>query len=324
MEKARQRFPDAVFATSLIEPGMRTTAYRRWLRPIAKFQPRGHEPVDASIISYRLGQITLAQSESCAAHYLRDEHIIAKSRFNDCLLLRLLLDGKLRGRFGGAEVEIKQGDIYLTDMAQVCELWVQENSRHINVMLARAQLEDMQVHGRVLHAEWLPSRMLREHLLRFVEILRHCNADNVREMSKATLELLRFCLRTSEVQCDEPSPFNEARECIMRYIDEHLSEPNLGALRLQHVFATSRAQLYRQFAELGGVQHYIRNKRLQAVLRDLCNEPQRSITEIIERYGFSNERQFQRAFRARFGMTASQMRADWKSRAAAEPFDTVE
>jgi len=324
MEKARQRSPDAVFATSLIEPGMRTTAYRRWLRPIAKFQPRDDEPVDASIITYRLGQITLAQSDSGAAHYLRDEHTIAKSRFNECLLLRLLLQGKLRGRFGKGEVEIHQGDIYLTDLAQVSELWLLEDCRHINVMLPRAQLEDMPVHGRILHAEWLPCRMLREHLLNFVEILRHCTADNVKEMNKATVELLRFCLRTDDVHSSERNSFDEVRERIMQYIDEHLSEPDLGALRLQHVFDTSRAQLYRQFAELGGVQHYIRNKRLQAVLRDLCNEPHRSINEIIERYGFSNERQFQRAFRARFGMTASQVRADWKSKAAAESFDTVD
>ena len=324
MERARQRFPDAVFATSLIEPGMRTTAYRRWLRPIAALEPCNDEPVDASIVSYRLGLITLAQSNSGAARYSRDARTIAKSRFNDCLLLRLVVRGSLRGRFNGGEVEIKQGDIYLTDLAQSSELWLLEDSQHINVMLPRAQVEDMPVHGRVLHAEWLPCRMLREHLLNFVAVLRHCSADNLQEMTKATLELLRFCLRTDEVRSTERTSFDEARERIVRYIDEHLSEPNLGALRLQRVFDTSRAQLYRQFAELGGVQHYIRNKRLQAVLRDLCNEPQRSITEIIERYGFSNERQFQRAFRARFGMTASQVRADWKSRAVAEPFDTVE
>ncbi|WP_233840331.1 helix-turn-helix domain-containing protein [Dyella sp. 2HG41-7] len=300
---------------------MRTTAYRRWLRPFALIEPRNDEPVDASVITYRLGQMTVAQSTSGVAHYVRDEHIIARSRFNDCLFLRLLVQGKVRARFGDGEVEINTGDIYLTDLSQASELWVMEDSQHINVMLPRSDVDDMLVHGRVLHAEWLPCRMLREHLLNFIDILRHCNANNVKEMINATLELLRFCLRTDDLRGNERGSFSDARERIVQYIDQHLTERTLGAAQLQKAFGISRAQLYRQFAELGGIKHYIRNKRLQSVLHDLCNERQRSITDILELYGFSNERQFQRAFRARFGMTASQVRAGWKSQSVTKPFD---
>ncbi|HUA81042.1 MAG TPA: helix-turn-helix domain-containing protein [Dyella sp.] len=299
---------------------MRATAYRRWLRPFASIEPRNDKPLDASVITYRLGQMTVAQSASGVAHYVRDEHIIDNGRFNDCLFLRLLVQGKVCGRFGADDVEINPGDIYLTDLAQPSELWVLEDCKHINVMLPRSEVDDMTVHGRVLHAEWLPCRMLREHLLNFIEILRHCNADNVVEMIKATMELLRFCLRTDR-RGREGSSFDDARERLVQYIDQHLTERSLGAAQLQKTFGISRAQLYRQFAELGGIKHYIRNKRLQAVLHELCDERYRSITDIIERYGFSNERQFQRAFRARFGMTASQVRAGWKSRTLGERYD---
>lgn len=323
MERARQRHPDAVFATSLVEPGLRTTAYRRWLRPIALLESCNDEPVNASIVAYRLGQITLAQSSSSVVHYLRNEATIANSRFHDCVLMRLLVQGKLHGQFGNTKVSVKQGDIYLSDMAHASELWLEEECTHINVLMPRSYVGDMLVHGRVLHGEWLPCRMLREHLLNFIEILRHCNADNVKEMVKATKELLRFCLRTGDTSAGSPDYFDEARERVLQYIDLHLGENDLGALRIQQVFGVSRSQLYRQFAELGGVQHYIRNRRLQAVLRELCNEPNRSITDIITRYGFSSERQFQRAFRTRFGMTASQVRAEWRSRGT-ESYDLVE
>ncbi|WP_158545007.1 helix-turn-helix domain-containing protein [Dyella monticola] len=304
---------------------MRATAYRRWLRPIAMVEACNDAPVSASIITYRLGQITLAQSTSSPVHYLRDEDTIEKGRFGECLLLRLLIKGSVHGWFGDAKVDIKEGDIYLSDLAQTSEVWLEGDCAHINVMMRRADLGDITVHGRVLHGEWLPCRMLREHLLNFIDILRHCDADNVKEMTKATMELLRFCLRTDDVNNKDTGYFlDEARERIVTYIDEHLSESDLGALRLQREFAVSRSQLYRHFAELGGVQHYIRNKRLQAVLRDLCNEPHRSITDIIERYGFTTERQFQRAFRARFGMTASQVRADWKSKAMSDICEVIE
>ncbi|MBE1162262.1 helix-turn-helix domain-containing protein [Dyella sp. 7MK23] len=276
--------------------------------------------MDASIVAYRLGEIMLAQSASGMAHYLRDQHTIAHSHFNDCLFMRLLLQGRLRGRFGDEQVDIKRGDIYLTDMAQVSELWLAEDCRHISVMLPRSRVDDMAVHGKLLHGEWLPCRMLREHLIAFVEVLRDCSDDTVTEMIKATLELLRFCLRTGETSSDR-QPAEDARERIVRYIDQHLADGNLGALRLQQVFGISRAQLYRQFAELGGVKHYILNKRLQAVLHDLCHEPHQNIVTIIGRYGFSSERQFQRAFRGRFGMTASQVRAGWQYKAEADDVD---
>ena len=320
MEKARQRSPDGMFATSLIEPGLRAVAYRRWLRPIALLEAGGEEPVSASIVTYRLGRMTLSRSTSNTARYLRDEAIIARSRFKDCLLLRLLVAGNAHGVFGNDRKDIKEGDIYLSDLAQPAELLVQGDCMHINVMMHRSEAGDMPVHGRVLHGEWLPCHMLREHLLNFIEVLQHCSAAGLREMINATMELMRFCLRTDGASNDADG-FGESRERIVEYIDQHLHDDDLGAPRLQQVFGVSRSQLYRQFAELGGIQHYIRNRRLQSVLRDLCNEPQQSIAEIIERHGFSNERQFQRAFRARFGMTASQARAGWRSTSLIDPFD---
>jgi AraC-like DNA-binding protein len=56
------------------------------------------------------------------------------------------------------------------------------------------------------------------------------------------------------------------------------------------------------------------------VLHELCNEPYQSISAIIARYGFSNDRQFQRAFRDRFGMTASEARSGWNDEAGGGPF----
>jgi AraC-like DNA-binding protein len=74
----------------------------------------------------------------------------------------------------------------------------------------------------------------------------------------------------------------------------------------------SRAKLYCLFVEFGGVQHYIRDRRLDAVLRDICQRRDLSISAAAHRYGFSNDRQFQRAFRARFGTTAKDARAGWR------------
>jgi AraC-like DNA-binding protein len=98
------------------------------------------------------------------------------------------------------------------------------------------------------------------------------------------------------------------QERMLTYIDAHLNDSELNATMLQRKFRISRTHLYRLFAELGGVQHCIRERRLEAAFRSLCEQPDRNISEIIFRLGFSNERQFQRSFRSRYGMTATAAR----------------
>jgi AraC-like DNA-binding protein len=95
---------------------------------------------------------------------------------------------------------------------------------------------------------------------------------------------------------------------ILRCIEAHLDDPALGCDLLQKTFFVSRPTLYRMFQPLGGVSRYIRERRLMAARRRLRDEPQHSITWLLYDLGFESERQFQRAFNARFGMSPMQWR----------------
>jgi AraC-like DNA-binding protein len=65
------------------------------------------------------------------------------------------------------------------------------------------------------------------------------------------------------------------------------------------------------FAQEGGAQAYIRERRLQAALRALQAQGHREpIGLIAERLGFSDGAHMSRLFRARFGITPSDARAD--------------
>lgn len=96
---------------------------------------------------------------------------------------------------------------------------------------------------------------------------------------------------------------------ILRCIDERLDDPALGCDMLQEIFFVSRPTLYRMFQPLGGVSRYIRNRRLAAARRRLREEPERSITWLLYDLGFVSERQFQRAFLARYGLSPHRWRA---------------
>lgn len=95
---------------------------------------------------------------------------------------------------------------------------------------------------------------------------------------------------------------------ILRCIEEELCDPALGTDALQRRFFVSRPTLYRMFRPLGGVARYIRERRLLLAHRRLREEPGCTITFLLYDLGFESERQFQRAFQGRFGMSPASWR----------------
>src|SRR5690606_20811882 len=89
---------------------------------------------------------------------------------------------------------------------------------------------------------------------------------------------------------------------ILRCIEAELCDPALGTDTLVRRFFVSRPTLYRMFRPLGGVARYIRERRLLQAHARLREDPDCTITFLLYDLGFDSERQFQRAFQARFGM----------------------
>jgi AraC-like DNA-binding protein len=90
---------------------------------------------------------------------------------------------------------------------------------------------------------------------------------------------------------------------ILDCIEKQLCDPALGSEFLLRRFYVSRPTLYRMFRPLGGVARYIRERRLQAAHARLRENPHCTITFLLYDLGFESERQFQRAFHMRFGMS---------------------
>src|SRR5690606_8691975 len=84
--------------------------------------------------------------------------------------------------------------------------------------------------------------------------------------------------------------------------------PALGTDTLVRRFFVSRPTLYRMFRPLGGVARYIRERRLLRAHARLREDPDCTITFLLYDLGFDSERQFQRAFQARFGMSPASWR----------------
>ena len=129
-------------------------------------------------------------------------------------------------------------------------------------------------------------------------------------------------------------------ETIRRYIDRHLTSPDLTPETLARQFRLSRAQLYRTFPDDGGVQAYIRTQRLRRCFQTIADPAHagRGIGDIALSFGFVSEAHFSRVFRQTFGLKPSEVRtqasmppevgahsfiSDWMRQLGRSPLPTV-
>ncbi len=88
-----------------------------------------------------------------------------------------------------------------------------------------------------------------------------------------------------------------------RLIEDQLLDASLDAGSLMHALGLSRSSLYRAFQSVGGVQAYIRQRRLEHA-RDLLMRrtgPRPTVGEVAQACGFASDSHFSRAFRKAFG-----------------------
>ena len=106
-----------------------------------------------------------------------------------------------------------------------------------------------------------------------------------------------------------------------RVIASKLSDPNLSVETIQAVVGASRATLFRDFAQIGGIHGYIRERRLEHAYRELAlrNDQRGVVSTVWEASGFSSLSDFSRAFRNRYGVPPSEIVGLWSERTDVNP-----
>ena len=113
---------------------------------------------------------------------------------------------------------------------------------------------------------------------------------------------------------ETPEPSAAARRAEVKAAAmARLRDPGLTVAALAAQLHTSVSTLHRAFAgEPASIAEWIWARRLDAVRADLCDPAlrHRTISDLAFAWGFSDASHFSRAFRARFGATARQVRAE--------------
>lgn len=96
---------------------------------------------------------------------------------------------------------------------------------------------------------------------------------------------------------------------VLDHIEAHLDEP-LQLTELARVAAFSPFHFHRLFSAHTGetLQRFVQRLRLERAAAQLRHNPGKSVTEVALDNGFSSSATFARAFRARFGVSASEWR----------------
>ena len=228
----------------------------------------------------------------------------------DAFLLLAIEAGAGELDAAGRTIQLEKGGMFLLDLTrpflQPTNLLVQ-----IIVLMPRELIEPYSrsldlLHGLHLPGESVAHRILFAHLAALRTSIPALSLEDASRVAQATAALIGLL-------CDPSENANEAEQArlqgdrlqrLRRYIQANLADPELGPKSICEALPFSRASLYRIMKPYGGVQRYIRDRRLEKAFLLLTRpaDQRASINAIGQACGFRTASSFTRAVKGSFGL----------------------
>ena len=225
----------------------------------------------------------------------------------ETIQLRVYHGGRSRGLANGVPFETRAGEVHAFDMGRPF-LNVTEGARFTSVFLPHALVgfdpSRNGAHG-MLAKDCPAARMLASATMALAETCHTTDGAMKTTLVAGYIGLFKALVLGEMKDPDVRRAFEVARKAeLKQFIEANLSDPDLSVEAVCRAFGASRATVYRDFAEDGGIRTYIRLRRLEAARRDLKAAPlaRGRVRRIAERWGFENQSHFTRAFREAFGL----------------------
>jgi AraC-like DNA-binding protein len=291
-----------------------------------QMKPASRDEFDAELRSATLGQMSLAQVVS-------DPTFIGHSKFRaerieqHVFLVHLQARGESVNRQNGREAILKSGDFTLCDSARPYTLHFESLNDMIVLRVPAVELRQRMVQPELFTARRIGghcgagavvSQTLQNLWQQCVNGLEPAIAERLLTNS---LDLLVTALTLGEHHVVSNGALRNATNLRVRYyVEDHLTECDLGAARIAGAIGISPRYVHRLFEHDGEtLGEFIQRRRLEScalALKDAV-QPKRSVTEIAFAFGFCDPSFFCRCFKKRFAMTPRDYRAFHLARAAA-------
>lgn len=274
------------------------------------------EPLEATELNVRLPQVQLARVAGSAHGVRRTAAVIERSPA-DAIAVYLTLRGDASFRYadGTRSRALRPGD------ALICE-----TDRPFGREFARG-LEELVIKvPRAALATRCDVPRLREPLVATLGDTRGTNRG-AGQYARALARMTSGATRTSHpLPADEgtildlvavlaagqaAAPATSHRAAARSYVEEHVSDPKLGAAQVAAAIGLSERQLSRVFAAAGtSVPRHILSRRLMVAYSLMSSEAarDRTVADIAAQCGFTSATYFSHAFRAEFGQRPTDIR----------------
>lgn len=269
---------------------------------------------DASIDAYMLGSLFLARTTSLQQHWQRGQREIAGDGM-DHYMLQVFEDGVMNKLC--SEGEVKGATLVVMDLSREV---LSHTTSFTNLSLAvpRTLLEPLlqapdDQHLRILSGAVPVVGILISHIRSLAGAAPELQMSLARTMEPHTLGLVATCLNAAAGQGVEQASERDPRGALMvarSVIEQHLGDPGLTPDQVARLSGVSRSKLYALFAAQGGVAAYVRERRIKRVSHMLSRADLRSqpIAVLARQAGFDNITGFNRAFKAKYGMSPRDLR----------------
>ncbi|MGE7416404.1 helix-turn-helix domain-containing protein [Methylobacterium tarhaniae] len=287
------------------------TAWKSWaehLAPIFDVRPvpDTHTGPEIGMRSYNLGSVLVGEISAPAQMLERNGRTAARQGI-DHVLIQFYRRGRSEVRTDRSEAVINPSDFVIYDLAQPVAV-SSSAMEATSILVPRALLGSRSgqigsLHGSVFGTAH--DRMAQIFASYLCEVVAGCGdltTQHAAGIAKAAASLCATAL--PEPSEDAATTESRISLAVRTFIQDNLGAADLGPERICAHFGLSRATLYRQFAADDGVQNYIRNCRLAQAMRLLTAPPDGGrprISSVAYATGFSDERNFSRAFKRRFG-----------------------
>ncbi len=273
----------------------------------------------ASVETVHMGTGLLLEHRSSPIIYDRTVVHVARSAL-DHYMIHLPLDGGYQVESRHKTARPRYGDIVVLDMTQASKSYQGasgDTSVHaLTFLMPRSALSPAlaapdSIHSHVISAQSRPGALLRETMLSACRDARSGTIDG-QSITDAAIGLIASSVG-SRAGCEESvaRSFRKARfDSILRHIERHLDQPELGPDQICKAHNVSRATLYRLFEPYGGLVQHIQQRRLHRAFKRLISPKFRGqrILDIALDACFSSDSTFVRAFRSNFGLTPGEIR----------------
>ena len=295
-------------------------AYDEWVDKLKAAQGSdwcpGRRPSGAFNASLRhkvIGELNVIESrcDPCSGFRTKDH---AARVDEPSVILLSYLEGGEHIEFGGQRFTLAAGDTFVWDSAQATRFEVYEPLHKVALAMPARLLS----HDVVSALQSVPrkfdlssgSRFLLNNLIRGVA---DRNFDDADIEADTILDAVNtFVLGAARVdgQPDKSLRQRQQRE-IVRYIEQHLTDPALSIGQIADLHRISKRYLHWLFREEAmTVNEFIISRRLQGCRKALINleVAHRQVSQIAYAWGFANLSHFSKRYRAQFGESPTETR----------------